>query len=83
LAAKDSKDYNITHLALTKAEWQFLKSLCKVFSFYKPVTVKLSTQSYLTLYNVLLQYIILKNQLIAAVRQNRGVKPYSLLANAI
>jgi hypothetical protein len=42
LAAKDSKDYDITHLSLTESEWEFLKSLCEVFSYYQPVTVKMS-----------------------------------------
>jgi hypothetical protein len=43
----------------------------------------MSAQAYPTLYNVLLQYIILKSQLQAAVRQNGGIGPHSLLATAI
>jgi hypothetical protein len=40
-------------------------------------------QAYPTLYNVLLQYIILKGQLQLAIEQHRGVGLHSLLANAI
>jgi hypothetical protein len=35
------------------------------------------------MYYVLLQYIILKSQLVQAIKQNRGIRTHSLLANAI
>jgi hypothetical protein len=54
-----------------------------VFSYYYVITVKMSAQSYLTMYNVLPLYIILQSQLVQAVEQNGGVRPYSLLASAI
>ena len=28
LTSKDARDYNISHLALSLKEWQFLKDLC-------------------------------------------------------
>ena len=34
LAAKDLKDYDITHLSLIETKWQFLKLLCEVFLYY-------------------------------------------------
>jgi hypothetical protein len=42
LTAKDSKDYDITHLSIMEPEWEFLKALCEGFSYYQPVTVKMS-----------------------------------------
>jgi Domain of unknown function (DUF4413) len=83
LAAKDSKDYDITHLSITASEWEFLKALCEVFSYYQPVTLKMSAQAYPTLYNVLPQFIILRSQLVAAIRQNGGVGVHSPLATGI
>jgi hypothetical protein len=43
----------------------------------------MSAQLYLTMYNVLLLYIILRSQLVYAVEQNRDTGLHSLLANAI
>jgi hypothetical protein len=83
LAAKDLKDYDITHLSLAETEWQFLKSLNEVFALYQLMTVKMSAQTYPTLYHVLPQFIILKSQLMAAIRQNGGVGLHSPLATAI
>jgi hypothetical protein len=54
-----------------------------VFSYYYVITVKMSAQLYLTMYNVLPLYIILRSQLMQAVKQNGGIRPHSLLAFAI
>jgi hypothetical protein len=83
ITAKDSSDYNINHLSLNGDEWIYLKKLFKVFSFYYPITIKMSAQSYPTMYNVLPQYIILRSQLVYAIKQNRGIGTHSPLANAI
>jgi hypothetical protein len=61
----------------------YIKRLCKVFFYYNSITVKMSAQSYLTMYHVLLQYIILRSQLVYAIEQNGGIRTHSLLANAI
>jgi hypothetical protein len=83
LAAKDVGDYDISHLSLNGDEWMYIKRLCKVFSYYNLITVKMSAQSYLTMYHVLPQYIILRSQLVYAIKQNGGIGTHSLLANAI
>ena len=54
LAVKDASDYEINYLSLNGDEWVYLKKLSKVFSFYYSITIKMSAQSYLTMYNVLL-----------------------------
>ena len=82
-AAKDASDYDINYLSLNGDEWIYLKKLRKVFSYYYFITLKMLAQSYPTMYNVLPQYIILRSQLVHAIKQNRGIRTYSLLANAI
>jgi hypothetical protein len=81
--AKDASDYDINYLSLNSDKWIYLKKLSKVFSFYYFIIVKMLAQSYLTMYNVLPQYIILRSQLVHAIKQNRGIRTHSLLANAI
>jgi len=83
LAAKDAGDYDISHLLISADEWIYLKRLCEVFSYYYSITLKMSAQSYPTMYNVLPLYIILRSQLVHAVEQNEGVGTHSLLATAI
>jgi len=83
LAAKDTSNYKINYLFINSNKWTYLKKLYKVFSYYYTVTLKMLAQSYLTMYNVLLQYIILQSQLLHTIKQNEGVRKHSLLANAI
>jgi hypothetical protein len=83
LATKDASDYNISYLSINSDEWSYLKRLCEVFSYYYVITIKMSAQSYLTMYNVLPLYIILQSQLVQAVEQNGGVGLHSLLASVI
>jgi hypothetical protein len=64
LVAKDASDYDITYLCLNSNKWVYIKKLAKVFSYYNSITVKMLAQSYLTMYYVLLQYIILRSQLV-------------------
>jgi hypothetical protein len=63
LTSKDTKDYNISHLILNANEWNYLKILCNIFSFYYLATIKMLAQAYPTIYHMLLQYIILKSSL--------------------
>jgi hypothetical protein len=83
LVAKDAGDYDINYLSLSSDKWIYLKKLSKVFSFYYSITLKMSAQSYPIMYNVLPQYIILRSQLMHAIKQNKGIRTHSLLANAI
>jgi hypothetical protein len=52
-SGKDAGDYDISHLSINGVEWNYLKRLCKVFSYYYTIIVKISAQSYLTMYDVL------------------------------
>jgi hypothetical protein len=53
LAAKDASDYDISHLSLNGDKWTYIKRLCEVFSYYNSIIVKMSAQSYPTMYSVL------------------------------
>ena len=41
LAAKDASDYDISHLSINGDKWTYLKKLCKVFSYYYTITIKM------------------------------------------
>jgi hypothetical protein len=61
LAAKDASNYNVSHLSLNSDKWTYLKKLSKVFSYYYTIIIKMLEHLYLTMYNVLLLYVILKS----------------------
>jgi len=59
LLGKEAGDYDISYLSINSNKWSYLKRLCKVFFYYYIITVKMSAQLYLMMYNVLLLYVIL------------------------
>jgi hypothetical protein len=61
LVAKDASDYDVSYLSLNSDKWTYIKKLSKVFSYYYTITMKMLAHLYLTMYNVLLLYIILRS----------------------